>query len=335
VATHPEPAEGSVPSARIVDWLLAGDPSIRFQTLRDLCDAPDFEVAKAQAQIPVSGWGALLLQTQDPDGGWDGGLYNPKWTSTMFTLLLLHWLGLPPGHPQAVSGCLRLLDGAAYFDGGLSFDRHPKRAENCVTAMTVLVGSELGQRLDGDSRIDDAVAWLLAEELDDGGWNCEPHTSPDKHGSFHTTISTLEGLAAYRHSGGPLPVAAAEARGREFLLMHSLYRSHRTGGVAHPTLAQFRFPPQWHFDILRGLEYFRAENCPQDDRMSMAVEAIASHRRSPGNWGGYRPYPGRMWFRWTPEDISRWATLRCARVLRWWESAGSAAGDFGTPSGVG
>ena len=69
--------------------------------------------------------------------------------------------------------------------------------------------------------------------------------------------------------------------------------------------------------------------------MSMAVEAIASHRRSPGNWGGYRPYPGRMWFRWTPEDIGRWATLRCARVLRWWESAGSAAGDFGTPPGVG
>ena len=108
--------------------------------------------------------------------------------------------------------------------------------------MTVLVSSELGQRLDGDSRIDDAVTWLLAEELDDGGWNCEPHTSMGKHASFHTTISTLEGLAAYRHSGGAVPVAAAEARGREFLLMHSLYRSHRTGSVAHPTLAQVPVP---------------------------------------------------------------------------------------------
>lgn len=322
MATAPESVHGSYPPARILDWLLAGDASLRFQTLRDLCDAPEAEVAEAQARIAGSGWGELLLQAQDADGSWGGGLYNPKWTSTMYTLLLLHWLGLAPGHPQAVAGCRRLLDGADYFDGGLSFGRHPDRAENCITAMAVLVASELGQRLGGDSRIDDAVAWLIAEELDDGGWNCEPHISPNKHASFHTTISTLEGLAAYRRSGGSIPVAGAEARGREFLLMHSLYRSHRTGAVAHPSLSQFRFPPQWHYDILRGLEYFRAEECPRDDRMSLAVKVVAGGRRTPGNWGGYRPYPGQMWFRWTAEDISRWATLRCARVLRWWDLAG-------------
>ncbi len=57
--------------------------------------------------MAVRGWGAKLLAAQDPQGTWAGALYSPKWTSTTYTLLLLHWLGLPAGHPQALAGCRR------------------------------------------------------------------------------------------------------------------------------------------------------------------------------------------------------------------------------------
>lgn len=71
-------------------WLLDGDPSIRWQVLRDLVGAPGQEVAAERAKVATEGWGARLLAAQSPDGRWTDGLYTPKWTSTTYTLLLLH-----------------------------------------------------------------------------------------------------------------------------------------------------------------------------------------------------------------------------------------------------
>ena len=129
MATNPEPAEGSVPSARIVDWLLTGTrpfgskPCAISATHR----TTKWPRRRPKSLATVGVRCCSKRKTRTAAGA--AGCYNPKWTSTTFTLLLLHWLGLPPGHPQAVSGCLRLLDGAEYFDGGISFERHPQRAE--------------------------------------------------------------------------------------------------------------------------------------------------------------------------------------------------------------
>jgi hypothetical protein len=105
-------------------------------------------------------------------------------------------------------------------------------------------------------------------------------------------------------------------RGRTFFLDHQLYRSHRTGKVVNAAFTGFPFPPQWHFDILRGLEHFRAAGATADPRLGDAVDLIARARRLDGTW---RAYPGRMWFRMEEAGPSRWATLRAIRVLRWWD----------------
>lgn len=54
----------------------------------------------------------------------------------------------------------------------------------------------------------------------DGGWNCRamPSYGGATHGSFHTTISALEGLLEYDRFRGGSVARAASARGREFLL---------------------------------------------------------------------------------------------------------------------
>src|SRR4029079_14799439 len=104
----------------LLPWLSDGDASIRWQVLRDLQDADRRDVDAARGQVATAGWGARLLARQDADGRWAGALYSPKWTSTTYTLLLLHWLGLPAGHPQALAGCPQLWDGASCYEGGLS-----------------------------------------------------------------------------------------------------------------------------------------------------------------------------------------------------------------------
>ena len=101
-----------------VAWLLAGDPSIRWQTLRDLCDAPEQEWKAEQQRTLESGWAAQLLARQDESGGWGGGIYAPKWTSTTYTLLTLRSLGIPRECAAARRGTLLALEALLGAQGG-------------------------------------------------------------------------------------------------------------------------------------------------------------------------------------------------------------------------
>ena len=302
--------------ADLTAWLMDGDPSVRWQVMADLLGESAVVVASERARVATSGWGQQLLELQDDDGGWAGALYSPKWTSTTYTLLLLERLGLPADNVQAGSGCRLLWTNARWFDGGLTFAKSIREPETCITAMLVKLASAFEY---DDSRLDPTVEWLLGQQLDDGGWNCESIRSGSTHGSFHTSISALEALDAYRRAGGRLAVDPAIGAGCEFFSAHRLYRSHRTGEVVDETFTRFPFPPQWHFDIVRGLEFFCSVGAERDDRLAGAVERVRSARRKDGTWPMYRPYPGRYWFRLEPPGPSRWSTLRALRVLAWWD----------------
>ena len=61
----------------VIDWLLEGDPAIRWQVLRDLTNAPADDVAAERARVEHDGWGARLLALEGPDGLWDGAACFP------------------------------------------------------------------------------------------------------------------------------------------------------------------------------------------------------------------------------------------------------------------
>src|SRR5580700_154871 len=95
----------------VIEWLLDGDPAIRWQVLRDLENAPAGDVAAERARVEHAGWGARLLALEDPDGLWDGGACFPAsytggepgqpWTATMHTLQILQIFGLDPASGAA------------------------------------------------------------------------------------------------------------------------------------------------------------------------------------------------------------------------------------------
>jgi len=49
-----------------IEWLLDGDPAIRWQTLRDLAGAGEHGVMQERKRVARDGWGAQLLALQDP-----------------------------------------------------------------------------------------------------------------------------------------------------------------------------------------------------------------------------------------------------------------------------
>jgi hypothetical protein len=128
----------------------------------------------------------------------------------------------------------------------------------------------------------------------------------------------LAALAAHECRSSAVDVGAALAAGREFLLERALFRSRRTGEVVDPAYLRFPFPPQWHYDVLRGLEHLAAAG-PPDPRAEEAVERVRAARSADGTWRRHRPYPGRSWFPLEPAGASGWSTLRALRVLSWWD----------------
>jgi hypothetical protein len=308
-----EPTENEVSR-----WLLEGDVAIRWQTLRDVVGSPRRVVERERDKVGRDGWGARLLSLQDPLGTWGRGLYTPKWTSTTYTLLLLRDLGLVPSE-ATLRGCQILLDEGLRADGGINFKT--ERSETCITGMTLSVVSYFGCN---DKRLDVIAGHLLNEQMSDGGWNCRRWRGAT-HSSVHTSISVLEGLRLYelRRRTGQREVRAAQSRGREFLLAHRLFRSHRTGKVIKPEFKLFAFPPRWHYDVLRALDYFQAVRAPRDSRLGDAIALVEAKRQGDGRWPLDNSYRGKSFFELERRgQPSRWNTLRALRVLKWWNGQG-------------
>ena len=301
----------------VTAWLLEGDPSIRWQVMRDLTDESEKIVAAERARVATEGWGARLLALQAPDGQWGGGTYSPKWISTTYTLLLLRLLGLPPDSPEVRAAIDRVRERVTWEGrGGKPFFGGER--ETCVNSMVLVLGAYF--RVTGEL-VDELLEWLLGQQLDDGGWNCRaPQRS--KVASFNTTILALEALLEVERSASPdSSVVAARRRGEEYLLERRLFRSRSTGEVIRPEWTRFSFPPQWHYDVLRGLEHLRASGRAPDERCAEAIDLVRRRRQPDGRWQLQNTHRARRHFAMEGADgtPSRWNTLRALRVLRWHE----------------
>jgi hypothetical protein len=307
-----------------VNWLLNGDPAIRWQTTRDLTDVSPAAIAEERARVSREGLGAEILAHQESDGSWRRPA-SPLWLATLYTLLLLRATGVDRAELTVVSAVSRLETSwrwshqpfwelrKAEFGGNPFFEGEE---EPCINGGVLALGAYFGRPA---ARL---AHRLLGEQLADGGWNCKAPKST--RSSFHTTICVLEGLLAYEHAVGTAPeIAAARRRGEEYLLGRNLFRRRSTGEVANPEFLELAFPPRYHYDVLRALDYFRdAHKGEQPDaRLGEAVDFIVSKRQTDGRWLLDRAYDETLGLS-VGESVgepSRWNTLRALRVLRWYE----------------
>jgi hypothetical protein len=311
----------------VIDWLLDSDPSIRWQVMRDLTDAPAEEVAAERARVGTEGAGARLLALQAPDGRWGGVAWNRGWDSTMHVLTLLREMGLDPASSEARRALGLVRDVTWQGCGPPECDANPYFAgevEPCINGQVGASAAYFGQDVRG------IVDRLLGEQLPDGGWNCEAESGSTRS-SFNTTICVLEALLEHECGVGSTPkVTEARLRGQEYLLERRLFRRRSTGEAIErdrkggAAWTRFAFPTWWHYDVLRGLEYLRRAGVAPDERVAEAIAVVASKRDGEGRWPLETRYPGRM-----PVEIdegegrpSRWNTLRALRVLRWYEQVG-------------
>ena len=307
-----------------LDWLLAADPAIRWQAMRDLAHAPADQVAAERARVATEGWGARLLALRREDGQWDTRKTDPEWPS-LIALFMLRDMGLDAATPQARDAITRARDSATWHSQG-SWQGTPVFAgevEPCINGRVVAVGAHFGLDMTG------LVERLLGEQMADGGWNCEQENGSTR-GSFHTTINVLEGLLEHaRATGGSAELTAALARGHDYLLERRLLRRLSTGELINPAFSQFSFPTGYHYDALRALDHLRAAGVTPDARVAEAIELVRSKRDAAGRWPLENPHKVEM-VNARLSDLefgmdereghpSHWNTLRAMRVLDWYE----------------
>lgn len=153
-----------------IQWLLDGDPAIRWQALRDWDKAAESTVNRERRKVARDGWGARLLAREDAEGTWagrlssDGGVYSPKWISTTYTMLLLRDFGLPVNNRQARKACTLLLERGLQPDNGINYGvwaKWRRRSETCVTGMVLSILSYFEH---ADTRLDTIAGHLLEQQ---------------------------------------------------------------------------------------------------------------------------------------------------------------------------
>ena len=322
-----------------IDWLLDSDPAIRWQALRDLADAEPSAIAAERVRVTREGLGAAILAHQEPDGSWRRER-TPVWLTTLFTLQLLRATGADPSD-TSVEKAISLLESTLRWDCTPgNWDLRPARdtgnpffegeVEPCINGGVLALGGYFGHP---NKKL---AHRLLNEQLPDGGWNCDAPKS--QRSSFHTTICVLEGLLEYEcavtassteaqadhaHQPQATEIAASRGRAEEYLLQRSLFRRRSTGEIASAEFLELAFPPRYHYDILRALDYFRsasihAKTVP-DPRLAEAIQLIETKRQSDGRWLLDNSYTESLALPLTESvgQPSRWNTLHALRVLHW------------------
>jgi hypothetical protein len=316
---------------RVLDWLLDSDPALRWQVERDLLRTEPEVWQTTRVRVATEGFGARLLEKQDPDGQWAGGAFFPAgffgsaeadqpgqpWVATTWVLKDLREWGLDAAVLEGTAEKLAAHSRWEYDDlpywGG--------EVDVCINSYTLATGAWLG------ADVSALAAWFPAHRLADGGWNCEAEEGESVRSSFHSTLNAVRGILAYERITGDDSLREARHGGEEYLLERRLLYRATTGQPVGDFATDFVYPNRHRYSALAALDHFRDvslwEQAPPDSRLTDAIEVVRAARQPDGTWLQTTPLAGRTWF---DVDVgegepSRWLTLIGTRVLEWWDAA--------------
>ena len=334
-------------------WLLEStNPAVRFFTLTDVMGRPheDKQASREREKILEYAPVKALHQAQRGKGHWppSNTCYEPKFTSTVWQLILLGEIGVPrtPWIESALEQFLnqhQMQNGAfccPAIGGEEQLEEEPCLMGNMLRTLLFFGYGE-------DSRVKKALEWMPEMQFEDGGWNCDhPGFQFDggklnwgsaRYDPTHSSVmSTIEPLWAYSEIPRPRwtkKMKRSIEEGAEFLLAHRIYKSHRdwssielrdmdkifTGNL----VTKFHFPMYYYYDALHGLRVLTKLGYHDDERIRDAVLLMLSKMTPEGRWlldGDWvreRTDNSRKTIVSVEElnEPSKWVTLNCYRVL--------------------
>ncbi len=313
----------------IMDWLLDPvQPAVRYRALIDILERPadNPEVRQTFREISEKGWAAQILKTQKPQGFWESrdDLYRPKYTATIWRLLVLADLGLTAKEERIRKPCEFFLKEYSREDGGLDMpDSNWTRSELCVTGNLARTLTLCGY--EEDPRVRSAFKWLVENQMEDGGWHCFYEKAFGRG-----TLDCWEGLSAFAalpRSKWTRSMKRSVERGAEFFLERNLFRE---GSRRYVPWFRFHYPVHYYYDLLVGLDVLTRLGYSDDRRLEPALAILEEKRTVDGTWAldrvhadvglgaGYR-FRKNEYKPFALEEAglpSKWITLQALRILK-------------------
>ncbi len=321
-------------------WLLESDsPGVRYLTLRDLLDRPDNdpELAEARKAAHTHGPIAEILSKMDEAGYWaaPGPGYNPKYRSTVWSVILLAQLGASVAEDERIArACAYLLDHALTPGGQFTLSGAPSGTIDCLQGNLCWAMFELGY---ADPRLESAVEWMARTVTGEGIAPLEDKQAAVRYYAYkcgatfacgaNDKLPCAWGGAKVMLALGKLPrdrrtplVKEAIKTGVDFLFsVDPATADYPVGTTGKPSQSwwKFGFPVFYVTDILQVVEALAGLGYAKDPRLADAITLVREKQNDQGRWPLEYNYTGKTWADFgDKKQLNQWVTLRALRVLK-------------------
>jgi hypothetical protein len=324
-----------------LQWLLKSDiPNIRYLALRDLCDLSpeDKKLKAARRSAHREGPIAVVLDNMEEDGHWvrPGPGYNPKYRSTVWSLILLAQLGASVNEDRRIAkGCKYLVDQMA--DGGqftTTTSGAPSGTVDCLQGNLLWSLMDLGYE---DPRLMKAYEWMARTVTGEGiapieerdalvryyAYKCGPtfacgvnNKQPCAWGGVKVMLAFAKVPVGDRT---PLMKKAIQQGVDFFFGIDPAAAKYPTRIESKPNRAwwKFGFPVFYVTDLLQLAEAMTALGYGQDKHLASTLQLIHAKQNESGQWLLEYDYPDKTWLNFgEKKQPNEWVTLRALKVLK-------------------
>ena len=323
-----------------LSWLLEEKhPGVRYLALRDLLDLEpaDPELLAARAQAHQNGPIAQILAAMGEPGWWaePGPGYNPKYRSTVWSIIMLGQLGAAIDLDRRIeTGCRYLVDHTLTEFGQFSASGTPGGTADCLQGNLLSALLDLGY---SDPRLEKAFEWMARSLTGEGvapmgdkntpiryyAGKCGPNFACGANNKLPCAWGAVKVVLAFsklpEDQRTPLINRAIE-QGIDFLLsVDPLVAAYPTGYNEKPSgnWWKFGFPVFYVTDLLQNVEALVRLGLGTDPRLSRALAYIEGKQDQDGRWALEYDYVGKTWVDFgTKKQPNKWVTYRAAWVFK-------------------
>ena len=322
----------------VKDWLLEpADIGVKYLAMRDLFDAGDDELLEVMRQAHSEGPIATVLSNMHPEGYWEqsGYGYYPKYTGTVWSVILLAQLGASPDiDPRVAAARDYILNNNLTKDGHFTVNGLPSGTADCIQGNLCASLLDLGCT---DKRLDKAFEWMARSVTGEGVAPMTDKKAPLRYYSgkigpvfqcgSNNKLACAWGAVKVMLAFGKLPeekrtplIDNAIKTGIDFLLGKDPAAADYPSGYNPKPSGnwwKFGFPVFYVTDILQNIEALIGLGLGSDPRLANALNIIREKRDAKGRWLMEYDYNGKTWGDFgAKKQPNKWVTLRALRVLK-------------------
>ncbi len=322
-------------------WLLESEnPGVRYLAMRDLLDLSpgDKKLKSTRKSAHKEGPIGVILSHMEQEGYWVrvGPGYNPKYRSTVWSIILLAQLGADVDEDKRIAqACNYLLDHMC--EGGqftTTTSGAPSGTVDCLQGNLLWSLMELGF---DDSRMDKAFEWMARTVTGEGiapkedgdatvryyayksgpGFACGVNNNlPCAWGGVKVLLALSQVPVKKRT---PL-IKRAIKQGVDFIFgIEPSTANYPTRDGAKPNRAwwKFGFPVFYVTDLLQLAEATIQLGYGKDKRLAPTLDLIREKQNERGQWLMEYDYIGKTWLDFGKKrEPNEWVTLRALKALK-------------------